>query len=324
MFPAITDLMLIPILLFTVGIVVLYLGAEWLVRGSSQLALSLGIKPVVVGLTVVALGTSAPELVASLQAQLVQDAGSIVLGNVIGSNIYNVGLILGLAAIIGPLSVHSDIVRRETPLAIGVSLLMILMMFGGVIARWEGIVLLACFIAYILFQLYLAKRSGSKDTLAQELSEELEEPQGSKLFMIFLILVGMAALVVGAKLLIDNAVIVAKSFGISERVIGLTLVAFGTSLPELATTLVAALKKERDIAVANVVGSNIFNILLILGTVAIVRPIQFDPILLYRDALFMLAVICLMMLMIWKGRRLTRWQGGVLCTICLAYGYWLF
>lgn len=317
--------MLIPILLFCLGVVILYFGAEWLVRGSSGLALSLGIAPVVVGLTIVAMGTSAPELVASLQAQLAQDAGSLVLGNVIGSNIYNVGLILGLAALIGPLTVHSDIVRRETPLAIGASVLMLLMMLGGVIQRWEGALLLLCFIAYLALQFYLVRKRGKKDSLAQELTEELKEaPKGSRLWMVFLVLVGIGGLVVGARILIDNAIILAESLGISERVIGLTLVAFGTSLPELATTLVAAVKKERDIAVANVVGSNIFNILLILGAVAFIRPIHFDPILLSRDGIFMLFVIALLMVMISKGSKLTRWQGAFLCLICLAYGYWLF
>lgn len=320
--------MLVPTLLFCLGIVVLYFGADWLVRGSSSLALNLGVSPVIVGLTIVAMGTSAPELVASLQAQLAQDAGAIVLGNVIGSNIYNVGLILGLAAIIGPLHVHSDIVRRETPIAIGVSALLLIMMFGGVVYRWQGITLCILFIVYILFQIRLATSGKKLDTLAKEYTKELKPPKPAKRgklwWMIFLIFGGMAALVLGARLLVDNAILIAESLGISQRVIGLTLVAFGTSLPELATTLVAAVKKQRDIAVANVVGSNIFNILLIIGTVATVRPITFDFDLMWRDGAFMLAVIVLMMLMILKGRRLERWQGAFLVILCLAYGYLLF
>lgn len=320
--------MLFPVLLFCLGIVVLYFGAEWLVRGSSSLALALGVSPVIVGLTIVAMGTSAPELVASLQAQLAKDAGAIVLGNVIGSNIYNVGLILGLAAIIGPLQVHSDIVRRETPIAIVASALLLIMMFGGVIFRWEGIILCILFISYILFQILMARSGKKLDTLAKEFTKELKAAKpakgGKRLWMIFLICVGVAALVLGARLLVDNAILIAESLGISQRVIGLTLVAFGTSLPELATTLVAAIKKERDIAVANVVGSNIFNILLIIGTVATVRPITFDFDMMWRDGVFMLVVIALMMLMILKGRRLERWQGVFLVVLCLAYGYLLF
>lgn len=317
--------MLIPVLLICLGILILFFGAEWLVRGASALALDFGISPVVVGLTIVAMGTSAPELVASLQAQLVQDAGSVVLGNVIGSNIFNVGLILGLAAVIGPLQVHSDIVKRETPLAIGVSALMLIMMVGGVIQRWEGIVLCLCFIAYILFQIHIAKSGKGEDSLAKELMEEIEKPKGmSRWWMIVLILVGIAALVIGARLLVDNALVLAIDLGISERVVGLTMVAFGTSLPELATTLVAAIKKERDIAVANVIGSNIFNILLILGTVATIRPIAFDRTLLTRDVVFMLVVICLAMLMFIRKNQLTRLQGSLLLLFCVVYGYFLF
>lgn len=317
--------MLIPVLLFLAGILILYFGAEWLVRGASQLALTFGVSPVVVGLTVVAMGTSAPELVASLQAQLVRNAGSIVLGNVIGSNIYNVGLILGLAAMIGPLSVHSSIVKRETPLAIGASLLLLLMMWGGTLWRWEGLILLLLFVAYIFFQIYLVKQSRNRDSLAKELTQELKPQRGAnKWWLAGLVLAGIGGLVLGARLLIDNAVLLAQALGISERVIGLTLVAFGTSLPELATTVVAAIKKERDIAVANVVGSNIFNILLILGAVASIRPITFDPVLLERDGLFMLLVIALMMLMVFRSGSMGRIKGGFLFFLVLAYGVYLF
>lgn len=322
------NIVLITFLLFLAGIVVLYFGAEWLVRGSSQLALILGVSPVVVGLTVVAMGTSAPELVASLQAQLTQNAGNIVIGNVIGSNIYNVGLILGLAAIMAPLQIHSDIVVREAPLAIGASVLLLLLMFGGVVTRVDGVILFACFIAYIFLQLWIVRSGKKKDQLVKELTEELTPPSAKERkqawWFVVLVLVGIVGLVIGARLLIDNAIIIAKSLGISQRVIGLTLVAFGTSLPELATTLVAAIKKERDIAVANVIGSNIFNILLIVGTVAMVRPISFEQTLLTRDGIFMLGVIMLMMLFVIRKRRLERWMGALLVLACLVYGYFLF
>jgi len=317
--------MLLAILLFCLGILLLFLGAEWLVRGSSRMALSLGISPVVVGLTIVALGTSAPELVASLQAQIFQNAGNIVIGNVIGSNIYNVGLILGLAALIAPIEVHSDIVRREAPLAIVASVMMLLMMVGGVIFRWEGAILFLAFLAYVGFQLWIAKTGRKKDALVQALTEELKpERKGKNWFNIVLILVGIGGLVIGARFLISNAIYMAKEFGISQRIIGLTLVAFGTSLPELATTLVAVIKGERDIAVANVVGSNIFNILLILGTVALVRPIRFERSLLFHDGMFMVAIIVLMMLMVIRREKLGRLQGALLIVACLIYGYSLF
>lgn len=315
----------VPVLLFLAGILILYFGAEWLVRGSSQLALSFGISPLIVGLTVVAMGTSAPELVAGLQAQLVQHAGSIVLGNVVGSNIYNIGLILGLAALIGPLEVHSSIVKREMPFAIFASALMVLMMLGGVIHRWEGGILVLLFAAYIYFQIRLVRTGRKADSLAQELSEELTPPGRTNRFWLgFLILGGISALVVGAKLLIDNAVIIAEAAGISQRVIGLTMVAIGTSLPELATTLVAAVKKERDIAVGNVVGSNLFNILLILGGVAVIRPISFDLTMVRRDGPFMLAIIVLTMLMILRKGKLTRWNGALLLILSCVYSYFLF
>jgi len=318
--------MWISVILLVVGIFLLYLGAEWLVKGSSRLALALGLSPVVVGLTIVAMGTSAPELVASLQAQLASNAGDIVIGNVIGSNIYNVGLVLGLAAFIAPLTVHSDIVRREAPLAIIVSIMLLLMMIGGTIRRWEGAILCLSFLSYIGLQVRITRHSKKQDSLVKELTSELEPTKVEKKlwFMVLLVLSGIAGLVAGARLLIDNAIILASALGISQRVIGLTLVAFGTSLPELATTIVAAVKKERDIAVANVIGSNIFNILLIVGTVGVIRPIHFEKALLHRDGMFMLAIIVLMMLMVIRRQELRRWQGGLLFLVCVLYGYFLF
>ncbi|MCB1215069.1 MAG: calcium/sodium antiporter [Deltaproteobacteria bacterium] len=317
--------MLIPILLFIVGIIILYFGADWLVDGSSQLALRLGISPVIVGLTVVACGTSAPELVASLQAQLVQGAGDVVLGNVVGSNIYNVGFILGLSALIFPVTVHSDIIKREAPLALFASVVMLGMMWGGVLERWEGFLLLFGFVAYILLQVHLVRKARSQDKLKKEYQEEIKEDKKQKIsWLLFLVFLGIGSLILGAKLLIDNAIILAEHFGISQRVIGLTLVAFGTSLPELATTLVAAFKKQNDIAVANVVGSNLFNILLILGSVAAIKPIHFEARLLHADAPFMVAVLVAMLLFILRKKQLNRLQGGLLLTSCLIYAYFLF
>lgn len=317
--------MLISFIFLLLGILLLYFGAEWLVRGSSGLALNLGVSPVVVGLTVVAFGTSAPELVASLHAQLAFGAGNIALGNAIGSNIWNIGLVLGLSAILTPLEVASPIVRREAPFAIWVTVLLLLMMMGGTLNRWEGGLLFASLIAYVAFQIRIARLGKKADKLVTSLTKELAPAKTKKpWYLLLLISVGIALLLSGARLLIDNAIFLAKAFGLSQRVIGLTLVAFGTSLPELATSLVAALKKERDIAVANVIGSNIFNILGIIGLAAFIRPIAFERALLTFDGPFMLGILLLMMLLIIRKKKLGRWGGAALVGVCLFYVYCLF
>ncbi len=320
--------MLITVLLLCLGIVLLYFGAEWLIRGSSQLAFILGVSPIIVGLTVVAMGTSAPELITSLYSQLIENDGSVVVGNVIGSNIYNVGLVLGLAAIITQVQVHSDIIRREAPIAIAVTLLFLVFMWNLSISSWEGAVLFVLFISYIWFQIKLARTAKKRDSFVKEMTEEIEkglkaDKKTSPALLVLLILVGIAGIGTGAFLLVENAMEIARHFGVSTGVVGLTIVAMGTSLPELTTTLVAAFKKEVDLAVGNIVGSNIFNILLILGVTSLTGRIEFEPYLLHRDGIFMLAIILLMMLFIILKKQVLRWHGLLLFLSCMGYIYFV-
>ncbi len=316
--------MIISILFIVLGIVLLYLGGDWLVKGASRLALHWGISPLIIGLTVVSFGTSAPELVASLMAQLTQHSGSVAVGNVIGSNIFNIGLVLGLSALILPVSIHAGLFKRELPICIGASLMMVLMMSDDSLSRIDGGVLLICFIAYLAFQGIEARRSkATAEALAAELEDytgHIQSGSATKLWShLLLIVAGSGLLVLGADFLVKHAIELSRMIGISERVIGLTAVAFGTSLPELATSLVAAFRKESDIAVGNVVGSNIFNIFLIIGSVAVISPLSYDPILLSRDGPFMLALTGLMVGLLWFGKNLRRWEGALLLGAVLTY-----
>ncbi|MEO8271858.1 MAG: calcium/sodium antiporter, partial [Aureliella sp.] len=258
------------------GLLVLVLGGELLVRGASRLAAALRISSVVIGLTVVAFGTSAPELAVSVQAAL-SGSSDLAIGNVVGSNIFNVLFILGLSALIIPLTVASAFIRRDVPIMIGVSVLLLLLSLDGNLGRMDGLLLAAGIVSYTWWCIQVSRHeinsepadlSAAKSTLnGAEATAHI--PLASNLF---LILVGVVLLVVGAHWLQTGAVSIAESFGVDQLVIGLTIVAAGTSLPEVATSIVAALKGERDIAVGNVVGSNIFNILSVLGFSSLLAP----------------------------------------------------
>ncbi len=265
------------------GTVFLYYGAEWLVKGSSRLALGLGVTPLVVGLTVVAFGTSAPELVVSVQAAI-EKSGALAAGNVVGSNICNILLILGLSALISPLKVTRQLLVFDTPLMIVVSLVFAgLFVFGKELSMIDGIILFAGIIAYVIVSIYLSKKAGAGDVavdpeLVIEQKEEIEAEASSgklkhQLINVGFIVLGLAVLVAGSKLFVMGAVDLARILNVSERVIGLTIVAVGTSLPELATSVIAAIRKEQDIAIGNIVGSNIFNILCIMGVSSMIYPI---------------------------------------------------
>ncbi len=313
--------MALQIILFIVGLAALYYGADWLVKGASRFACALNIKPVVIGLTIVAFGTSTPELVTSVIAG-VKHLNDIAMGNVIGSNIANIGLILGLSALVRPLVVDSRLVVREMPIMAGISLLLYFMGSDGTLSRMEGAVLLTGIVAYTVY-VYLA---ALKEPKAVEL--EFEEFVGKKKNNIskdlFLIAIGLAALVGGAHFLVHSAVYIAKSVGISELVIGLTVIAVGTSLPELATSMVAAIRKESDISVGNVIGSNIFNILGVLGVAALVSPLQVNPISLRIDMPVMLMFsVFLIPIITWKFV-ITRGQGLLLLIGYGMYVFWLF
>ncbi|MCR4320213.1 MAG: calcium/sodium antiporter, partial [Candidatus Brocadiaceae bacterium] len=297
--------MLLQIILFIAGLTGLYFGAEWLVKGASRFASSFNIKPVVIGLTIVAFGTSTPELVTSVIASI-KHSSDIAMGNVIGSNIANIGLILGLSAIVQPLKIDMKLIYREMPIVVGISMLLYFMGWNGTLSRLEGGILLVGILAYTCY----VYRVALKESKSIEL--EYEEFIGVKDNVakdIFLIVIGIGALVGGAYLLVHSAIYFAKVIGISELVIGLTVIAVGTSIPELATSMVAAIRKESDISVGNVLGSNIFNILAVLGIASIIQPLQVNSASLRIDMPVMLFFsIFLIPIITWKFV-LTRGQG---------------
>ena len=311
------------------GLITLVLGAEALVRGASRLAAALGIAPLIIGLTIVAFGTSSPELAVSTQSALSGQA-DIAVGNVVGSNTFNVLFILGLSAVIVPLVVAQQLVRLDVPLMIGVSLLVWVLALDGTIGRWEGILLFAGIVAYTGFLIYQSQRERNKivqEEYAAEYSEREVRTWQHTAINIALAVGGLALLVLGARWFVDGAVQLARAFGISELVIGLTIVAAGTSMPEVATSVVAALRGERDIAVGNVVGSNIFNLLAVLGLSAAVAP--GDGIAVARnmvtvDLPFMIAVAVACLPIFFTGYTIARWEGVVFLVYYGAYNAYLF
>ncbi|WP_129633188.1 calcium/sodium antiporter [Candidatus Oscillochloris fontis] len=314
---------LITIVLFVIGLVLLIAGAELLVRGASQLAGAAGIPPLIIGLTVVAFGTSAPEFAVSAQSALAGQA-DIAMGNVVGSNIFNVLFILGVSALIIPLVVQRQLVRLDVPLMIGAAMLLGLLSLDGQVSRVDGLILFALLIGYIAFQV----RQGLRDTSSTpDATKTNGQPQGAKQLSINigLIIVGLAMLVVGSGWLVDGAVAIARTLGLSELIIGLTIIAAGTSLPEVAASIIAALRGERDIAVGNVVGSNLFNILGILGLTAVIAPsgVSVAPAALAFDIPVMIAVMLACLPIFFTEHRIARWEGGLFLTYYIAYTAYL-
>ena len=320
--------MLVTVLLFVLGLVLLIAGSELLVRGASRLAAALGVSPLVVGLTVVALGTSAPELAVGIQSALAGQA-DLAVGNVVGSNILNVLLILGAAALIAPLVVAQQLVRLEVPLLIGVSLLFFALARDGAVGRSDGAVLLLGGVAYTLFSVRQSRKESAavKKEYADEfaLSAREKHRPGFVLGQILLIASGLVLLVLGARWLVDGAVTFARLLGVSELVIGLTVIAVGTSLPEIATTVVASLKGERDIAVGNVVGSNLLNLLVVLGLTAMVAPggVPVSRGALTFDIPIMIAVAAACLPVFFIGGRIARWEGALFLAYYGAYTAYL-
>jgi cation:H+ antiporter len=300
--------------LVLLGVGLLYGGGELLVRGAVNISRIYGLSPLVVGLTVVAFGTSAPELAASLTAAF-KGSPEISLGNVIGSNSANIGLILGLAALIDPISAHAKFLVREMPVLIGVSLLLPLVLLVGDVERYEGIGLVLFIVPYI----WILLRERETKAVEAEFEEEYGRDPGRPLDALALTVGGILLLVGGASALVEGAVEVARSFGFPEHIIGITLVAFGTSLPELATSIVAAMRREGDIALGNVVGSNVFNVLVVLGLTATVRPLSvaFDAFAL--DTMVMLGFTFALAPFVMTGRTISRVEGIVLLAGYLAY-----
>ncbi|MCA9132554.1 MAG: calcium/sodium antiporter [Planctomycetales bacterium] len=303
------------------GLVVLVGGGELLVRGAAKLAAALSISPLVIGLTVVAFGTSAPELAVSVRASFAGSA-DLAVGNVVGSNIFNVLFILGLSALLVPLLVASEVIRRDVPLMIGISLLLLALSLDGHLGRLDGALLFAGIIAYTSWCIRASRRENAaiQAEFAQEWSAEAMPPL-TLLRNLGLIAIGLLLLVIGSSWLVDGAVLIAQGFGVSQLVIGLTIVAAGTSLPEVATSVIAALKGERDIAVGNVVGSNIFNILSVLGLSALVAPagIQVSDAALSFDLPIMVAVAVACWPIFVTGNLIARWEGAVFFFYYIAY-----
>jgi cation:H+ antiporter len=311
---------MIALLAIIVGLVMLVVGGELVVRGSTRLALGLGISPVIVGLTVVAFGTSSPELAVSIGA-ILGGSPDVAVGNVVGSNIYNILLVLGAAALLRPLVVQQQLVRFDVPIVIGVSLLLWLLVLDGALGAVEGTVLVGLLAGYTIMT--VRKGRAESALVVDEYHDALDRPAGGSFLLRngLLFLAGLAALVVGAQALVGGASEVARSFGIPELVIGLTIVAIGTSMPELVTSVVAALRGQRDLAVGNAVGSNLFNILGVLGVSAIVAPggitvptqaIEFDI-----PVMVAVAVACLPLL--FTGHLIRRWEGALFLGYAVAY-----
>ncbi len=312
--------------LFVLGLLLLVAGAELLVRGASRLAARLGISPLVIGLTVVAFGTSTPELAVTVQAGLAGQA-DIAVGNIVGSNIFNVLFILGLAALIVPLVVSQQLVRLEVPLMIGVSVLFLVMALDGRISGFDGMLLFAGIVAYTVFTVRQSRKESAavRAEYAQEYGDGQSAGRGRLPLQIALIVAGLVLLVLGAHWLVGGAVVIARHFGVSELIIGLTIVAAGTSLPEVATSIVAALRGERDIAVGNVVGSNIFNILAIAGIASMVTPggLEVAPALIRFDIPVMIAVALACLPIFASGHLIARWEGALFLGYYAAYVLYL-
>jgi cation:H+ antiporter len=301
------------------GLLLLVAGAELLVRGSAAIALRLGITPLVIGLTVVAFGTGSPELSVSVGAALRGNSG-IALGNVVGSNISNIALILGLSALARPMRVRSEVIRREVPLMIAVTVLLCALLLDGLLTRFDGALLLTGMIAYIVFAYTTGRREGKAKDVADSEGLPLLPDQGIVWLDVVFVVGGIATLLLGAKLLLLGATFVAVRFGLSDVVIGLTVVAIGTSLPELATSVVAAVRGHADVAFGNVIGSNVLNILCVLGVTALVRPFGTDGLTL-TDVVVLVGTALLILPLMWRGAVLNRSEGAFLLLGYAAYMY---
>lgn len=310
--------MLVTVYLFC-GIVLLYFGADFLVKGSSRLALRFGVSSLVVGLTVVAFGTSAPELVVSITSGL-RGLGDLALGNVIGSNIFNIAVILGISAMIRPLKVHVQILRIDTPIMVAVSLLLVFFLRDKTISRLEGVFLVVGILMYTMLTIYFVKKNPQSPGNPEP---SLPNLKGTLVLDIFFITGGLGALIAGSQLFVKGAVALAQLLHFSEAVISLTIVAAGTSLPELATSVVAAIKKEEDIAIGNIVGSNIFNILLITGLTGTLTPLHAFGIGTV-DLMVMVATAVLLLPLMRTGFRLNRVEGAILFMIYGGYLLYLW
>ena len=303
------------------GLVLLYFGADWLVQGAVTLALHLGLSPLIVGLTVVALGTSIPETLVSVQAAIGHQGG-IALGNVIGSNILNIALVLGLSALLHPLKVDSHLVKADVPLLVGATFMLVVLLEDMHISRMEGAFLLLCIMGYVVGNIMTVKRTSP----AEDVIEGMEVPKDTSKTLkkdIGFLCIGLVSLTFGANYLVSGAVDLARLWGLSEALIGLTIVSIGTGTPELATALMAAHRKTSDLAIGNAVGSNLFNIMFVLGIAGLIVPMDAVGIR-SSDLYVMLGVTILLLPTVWTGYVLDRKEGFVFLAIYVGYLYYLW
>ncbi|MDR4504959.1 MAG: calcium/sodium antiporter [Candidatus Scalindua sp.] len=311
--------MLFQSILFFLGVFGVYVGAEWFVKGSSNLSRDLGIRPIIIGLTVVAFGTSSPELAVSLTAAF-KGSDNISIGNIIGSNIANIGLVLGITAIVFPLRVERIIMKKELPLMIGISFLFCVMAMDKVIGVIDGSILFMGIFLYVGYQIYNtvnSKVNGESSGSIKKNDSAINRK--TVLRNILYITLGLPFLLAGAQLLVKSAIGIAGGFGVSEMVIGLTVVALGTSIPEMATSVVSAFRRETDICVGNIIGSNIFNILMVIGSVALVRPLAVNQDTLFFELPVMLLFSIALIPMIRGNLTVNRIEGFL-----LTFGYGIF
>jgi len=314
------ELLMIAILIVG-GLVLLFFGADWLVKGAVTMALHLGLSPLIVGLTVVALGTSLPEALVSVQAAI-DNQGGIALGNVIGSNILNIALILGLSALIQPLKVDSHLVKADVPLLVGASFLLIVLLEDFHISRMEGALLLLSIVFYVSGNIMTIKRTSPAEDEIEGM-EVPEDPSKNLLRDIGFLILGLIALAFGSNFLVSGAVDLARLWGLSEALIGLTIVSIGTGTPELATALMAAYRKTADIAIGNAVGSNLFNIMFVVGLAGLVAPMDATGIN-SSDLYVMFGLTILLLPTVWTGMVLDRKEGFLFVAIYVAYLYYLW
>ncbi|MEJ1374582.1 MAG: calcium/sodium antiporter, partial [Candidatus Sedimenticola sp. (ex Thyasira tokunagai)] len=323
--PVVT-LMLLDIAAIIAGFALLVWGAERFVTGASVIARNLGISPMVIGLTIVGLGTSAPEILVSAMAAYQGNPG-LAIGNAVGSNIANIGLILGITAVIVPLNVNSNTLKREYPILLAVSLTTLILMLDGQLGRLDGMILLIGLVAILFGMVHIAMRERNNgDPLKAEFEAEMPDEMSTGKALLYFV-IGLSLLLVSSKILVWGAVNIATALGISDLVIGLTIVALGTSLPELAASIVSALKKEHDIAIGNVIGSNMYNLLAVLSVPSLIAPGAFDPMALSRDMPVMLALTLAMFVMAYGFRgpgRINRFEGALLVLVFIGYQAVLF
>ncbi|GAA04958.1 calcium/sodium antiporter [Photobacterium leiognathi] len=314
--------MLEAIVLLCVGLVLLVWSADRLVYGAAALARNFGVAPLVIGMTILAMGSSAPEMMVSATAALAGKTDTAV-GNVLGSNIANIALILGITALLKPLSISSTIIRRELPLMLGVTVIAGLLLWDNYLGRMEGVFLAVLFVLFLLAMLKIS-RASKNDPLMENQEEEIPTGVSNSSALIW-VFIGLGLLLYSSDMVVESAVTIAKYFGMSDLVIGLTIIAVGTSLPELAASIASIYKGEDDMAVGNIIGSNVFNILAVMGIPGLLNPSVLSPLAMSRDFYVMLALSVLLLLMaLGKRRRINRVEGGILVICFIAYQAYLF